>query len=147
MTYSELTWFTTTTMHSRVNYESAGHHCVFTHVLDKRETLCTKVLCSSGKPVFASVYANSCSTGFEKQCRWSEKSTITGAKGVYQALPVLEWRVGSSPGLAGRASLLRVAGSVCVAATTLCVTEENNQQAQEARCKRGTLQARNAARC
>jgi len=31
-------------MHSHVNYESAGQHSVYIHVLGKRETLCAKVL-------------------------------------------------------------------------------------------------------
>ena len=47
---------------------------------------------------------------------------------------------------AGRALLLRVVGSVCVAATTLCVTERDNQQAQVARCKRGTVASEALAR-
>jgi len=47
-------------MCSHVNCESAGRHCMCIYVLGDGKH-CTKVQCSSGKPVFASVYANSCS--------------------------------------------------------------------------------------
>ena len=58
---------------------------------------------------------------------------MRGAKGVYQALPVLVSRIRSSLGLTDRdrALLLRGCGLLCVAATTLCVTERDNQEVQE----------------
>jgi len=37
--------------------------------------------------------------------------------------------------------------TVCAVATILFVSERDNQEGQEARCKRGTVQARNIARC
>jgi len=101
----------------------------------RRETLCMKVLCSSGKPVFASVYANSCSAG------WWEALRVELGKHCErcdQAFPVLVWRVWSSQRLADGASLLSVAGyCVCRCDYTLCDRERQTRSTRsmsQARC-------------
>jgi len=93
-------------MHSRENDERVGEHFVSIRVLEGKHFI-PKYCDPAGRQC---LNANSCSTGVEKWCRWSERSTVRGAKGVYQALPVLVSQIRSSLGLTDRVLLLRVAG-------------------------------------
>jgi len=115
--------------------------CVHT-CAGRRKTLCMKVLRCSRKPVFASVCANSCSTGWWESLLVERGEHCERCKigvPVVTSAGVTGWTL---PRTGWRSITVERCGLLCVGATILCATERDNQKVQETCCTRGTVQVR-----